>query len=88
MGPVAAVNAVYYNKIQAVTDPVERAALVQELRDKYRAGYDIIKLSGELVVDDLVIPSELRKELIRRYETFENKDFPLPAKKHSTILSK
>jgi len=87
MGPEAAVNAVYYNKIKAVTDPQERAALVQELRDEYRAGYDIVKLSGELVVDDLVIPSELRKELIRRYETFENKDFPLPAKKHSTILS-
>lgn len=87
MGPEAAVNAVYYNKIQAVTDPEEREALVQKLREEYRSGYDIMKLSSELVVDDLVIPSELRKELISRYETFENKDYPHPAKKHSTILS-
>ncbi|WP_156289706.1 acyl-CoA carboxylase subunit beta [Oceanobacillus salinisoli] len=87
MGPEAAINAVYYNKIQAVEDPKERAELVKKLRDEYRAGYDIMKLSGELVVDDLAVPSELRKELITRYETFANKDFPLPARKHSTILS-
>lgn len=87
MGPEAAINAVYYNKIKNVTDPDERAALVQKLRDEYRAGYDIVKLSSELVVDDLIVPSELRQELISRYETFKHKDFPLPSKKHSTILS-
>ncbi|MCM3584187.1 acyl-CoA carboxylase subunit beta [Mesobacillus maritimus] len=87
MGPEAAVNAVYYNKIQAVENPEERAELVNKLREEYKAGYDIVKLSSELVVDDLVVPSELRKELISRYETFENKDMPLPSKKHSTILS-
>jgi acetyl-CoA carboxylase carboxyltransferase component len=87
MGPEAAINAVYYNKIQAVEDPAERAELVKKLREEYRDGYDIVKLSGELVVDDLIIPSDLRTELITRYETFEHKDFPLPARKHSTILS-
>lgn len=87
MGPEAAINAVYYNKIRAVEDPQEREELVKKLRDEYRAGYDTFKLAGELVVDDLIVPSELRKELISRYETFENKDFPLPARKHSTILS-
>jgi|SRR5690625_1050853 len=87
MGPEAAINAVYYNKIQAVEDPKERAELVKKLREEYQAGYDIVKLSGELVVDDLIVPSDLREELITRYETFENKDFPLPKRKHSTILS-
>jgi acetyl-CoA carboxylase carboxyltransferase component len=87
MGPEAAINAVYFNKIQAVEDPQERGELVKKLRDEYRAGYDIFKLSGELVVDDLIVPSELRAELISRYETFENKEFPLPSRKHSTILS-
>lgn len=87
MGPEAAVNAVYYNKIQAIEDPTERAKLVKKLRDEYRASYDIEKLASELVVDDLIIPSELRDELITRYETFKNKDFPLPNKKHGTILS-
>jgi len=87
MGPEAAVNAVYYNKIQSVEDPTERAKLVKKLRNEYKAGYDIEKLASELVVDDLVIPSDLRDELITRYETFENKELPLPNKKHGTILS-
>ncbi|QHS21976.1 acyl-CoA carboxylase subunit beta [Virgibacillus sp. MSP4-1] len=87
MGPEAAINAVYYNKIQAVEDPKERAELVKKLQEEYRAGYDIFKLSGELVVDDLIVPSDLREELISRYETFENKDFKLPERKHSTMLS-
>lgn len=87
MGPEAAINAVYYNKIQSVEDPQEREEMVEKLKKEYRSGYDILKLSSELVVDDLVIPSELRKELITRYDTFENKDFPLPDRKHSTILS-
>ena len=87
MGPEAAINAVYYNKIQSVKDPKERAQLVKRLRDEYRAGYDILKLSGELVVDDLIVPSELRKELITRFETYLHKEFPLPARKHSTMLS-
>ncbi|OZI10772.1 propionyl-CoA carboxylase [Bacillaceae bacterium SAS-127] len=87
MGPEAAINAVYYNKIQAVTDPKEKVELVKKLRDEYRAGYDIYKLSDDLVVDDLIVPSDLRKEVQIRFEAFERKDFPLPPKKHSTILS-
>lgn len=87
MGPEAAVNAVYFNKIQSIEDPVERAKLVQKLRDEYRAGYEIKKLASELVVDDLVVPSELRAELITRFETFKYKDYPLPTKKHGSILT-
>ena len=87
MGPEAAINAVYYNKIQSLTDPKERAEMVKNLRDEYRAGYDIYKLSGDLVVDDLIPPSYLRDELISRYETLENKELKLPSKKHGTILS-
>ncbi len=87
MGPEAAINAVYYNKIQAVKDPKERAELIKKLRNEYKAGYDIYKLAGDLVVDDLIIPKDLRTELIHRYESFEMKDFPLPSKKHGTILS-
>lgn len=87
MGPEAAVNAVYFNRIQAIEDPTERAQFVKKLRDEYRASYDINKLASELVVDDLVIPSELRDELITRYEAFAHKDYPLPDKKHGSILS-
>lgn len=87
MGPEAAINAVYFNKIAAIEDPAEKAAVVQKLRDEYRAGYDIQKLASDLVVDDLIVPSSLRDELIARYETFANKEYLLPSKKHGTILS-
>lgn len=87
MGPEAAINAVYYNKIQAIDDPNERAETVKKLREEYRAGYDIYKLAGDLVVDDLIPPRLLRQELIRRFRTFENKVFTHPHRKHGTFLS-
>ncbi|WP_431026958.1 acyl-CoA carboxylase subunit beta [Lysinibacillus sp. LZ02] len=87
MGPEAAINAVHFNKLAAIEDPKEKAQTIQKLRDEYRAGYDIYKLASDLVVDDLIAPSSLRDELIARYETFANKEYPLPAKKHGTILS-
>src|SRR5581483_3744653 len=43
MGPEAAVNAVFFNKI-AEKPEAERAAFVQKLRDEYRADVDIYKL--------------------------------------------
>lgn len=87
MGPEAAINAVYYNKIQEIEDQVERAKVVKMLRDEYRKGYEIKKLASEMVVDDLIVPSELRQELITRFETFKHKDYPLPDKKHGSILT-
>jgi acetyl-CoA carboxylase carboxyltransferase component len=68
MGPQAAVNAVYYNQIQAIEDPDERAARVQELRQDYAAGVDILHLASELVVDAVIEPDQLRDDLIRRLE--------------------
>ena len=56
MGPQAAVNAVYYNKIQEVPAGPERDAFVAKLRDEYRADIDLMKLASELVID-AVIPS-------------------------------
>jgi peptidylprolyl isomerase len=46
MGPSAAVNAVYYNKIQEVPEGPERDAFVQRLRDEYRADVDLVQ-AGE-----------------------------------------
>ncbi|QZA32135.1 acyl-CoA carboxylase subunit beta [Hydrogenibacillus sp. N12] len=86
MGPEAAVNAVYYNKIQAIEDPEERKRLVERLRAEYRAGYDIYKLAGELVVDELIPPKELRTQLMRYFELFREKHIELPRRKHATII--
>ncbi len=63
MGPEAAVNAVYFNKIQELPE-AERPAFVQKLRDEYRADVDILKLASELVVED-VVPVELLRDVLR-----------------------
>jgi propionyl-CoA carboxylase beta subunit len=67
MGPEPAVNAVFYNKIQAIDDPDERAAYVAERRAEYEENVDIVHLAAELVVDAVVPPEDLRDELVRRF---------------------
>ncbi|HUB35340.1 MAG TPA: acyl-CoA carboxylase subunit beta [Solirubrobacteraceae bacterium] len=67
MGPQAAVNAVYYNQLQAIEDEGERAARTQELREEYAADVDILRLASELVIDAVVEPQRLREELIARF---------------------
>ena len=54
MGPEPAVNAVYYNKIQAIADPDERAAYVAERRREYEEDIDLLHLASENVVDAVV----------------------------------
>jgi acetyl-CoA carboxylase carboxyltransferase component len=82
MGPSAAVNAVYYNKIQAVPEGPERDALVQKLRDEYREDVDLVKLASELVVDAVIPSADLRRELARRFERYAIKSEPRPKKRH------
>ena len=53
MGPEAAVNAVYFNKIQERPE-AERAAYVEELREAYAQDVDLTKLASELVVDHVL----------------------------------
>jgi acetyl-CoA carboxylase carboxyltransferase component len=65
MGPEAAVNAVYYNRIQELSGS-ERAQFIAEQQAAYRADIDIKRLASELVVDDVVDPADLRQELIVR----------------------
>jgi acetyl-CoA carboxylase carboxyltransferase component len=66
MGPEPAVNAVFYNRIQAIEDPDDRAAFVAERRAEYEADVDIVHLASELVIDAIVQPEDLRRELIAR----------------------
>jgi acetyl-CoA carboxylase carboxyltransferase component len=82
MGPSAAVNAVYYNKIQAVPAGPERDALVQRLRDEYRADVDLEKLASELVIDAVIPSSALRREVARRFERYADKHEERPRKRH------
>ena len=72
MGPEAAVNAVYFNKIQEKPES-ERAAFVEELRAQYREDIDIYKLAGDLHLDAIIPGDALREELIRRYASYDVK---------------
>jgi acetyl-CoA carboxylase carboxyltransferase component len=74
MGPAAAVNAVFFNQIQAIEDEAERAEFVERKRAEYAADIDILRLASELVVDAVIEPDELRGELIRRFALAESKD--------------
>ena len=67
MGPQAAVNAVFYNQIQAIEDEAERERFVAEKRAEYAEDIDLLHLASELVVDAVVDPAGLREDLIRRF---------------------
>ncbi len=82
MGPEPAVNAVYYNKIQAIADPEERAAYVAERRREFEEDIDLLHLASENVVDAVVEPDELRAELVRRLRAAASKDRHFSTRRH------
>jgi acetyl-CoA carboxylase carboxyltransferase component len=74
MGPQAAINAVFYNQIQAIDDPEERSRFVERKRAEYGADIDILHLASELVVDAVIEPDALRGELVHRFSLYEGKE--------------
>ena len=66
MGPEAAVNAVFANRIAAIADPAEREAFVAEERRLYEQDVDLMRLASELVIDAVVEFEDLRGEIIDR----------------------
>ncbi len=86
MGPEAAINAVYANRLADIDDPEERAELEQELREEYREDIDVRRMASEVVIDEIVPPSSLREELAARFEFYEGVTKELPEKKHGTVL--
>jgi acetyl-CoA carboxylase carboxyltransferase component len=80
MGPPAAINAVYYNQLQAIEDPDERARKTEELRREYAEDIDLLHLASELVIDAVIQPEDLRAELIRRYALAAGKHRQWPDK--------
>lgn len=82
MGPEAAVNAVYSNKIEAIEDPKERVQFVKQKIEAYKKEIDLFKLASELVIDEIVAPNQLRKTLIRRFNYYNSKQISLPYRKH------
>ncbi len=82
MGPEAAVNAVFANKIEAIEDADEREAFVAEQRQLYEEDVDVLRLASELVLDAVVEPEGLRSELIQRFALAEGKDRHFSDRRH------
>jgi methylmalonyl-CoA decarboxylase subunit alpha len=82
MGAEAAVNAVYYNRLAALGSAPEREAETSRLRSEYEADIDVLRLAGELVVDDVVEPEDLRPQLIRRFAAARGKDRSFSRRRH------
>jgi acetyl-CoA carboxylase carboxyltransferase component len=82
MGPQAAINAVYYNQLQAIDDEDERARRTEELRREYAEDIDILHLASELVIDAVIEPDALRGELVRRFAHAASKQRSWPAKRN------
>jgi methylmalonyl-CoA decarboxylase subunit alpha len=82
MGPQAAINAVFYNQLQAIEDPAERERRTEQLRAEYKEEIDILHLASELVIEAVVQPGELRAELIRRYAAYASRERAWPEKRN------
>ena len=82
MGAEAAVNAVYANKIAALADDDERAAFVAARRAEYDEDIDLVRLASELVVDAVVSPADLRRELVLRFAAAATKDRTFSRRRH------
>ena len=73
MGPEAAINAVYANRMAKMTDD-EREQFVAEQRADYLADVDLLRLASELVIDAVVEPEDLRADLVARIALAQGKD--------------
>jgi acetyl-CoA carboxylase carboxyltransferase component len=82
MGPEPAVNAVFANKIAAIDDPEERAAFIAEQRRIYEEDVDLLRLASELVVDAIVEPGALRREVVARLARAEGKPRHFSDRRH------
>ena len=82
MGPEAAINAVYANKIAEINDEAERIAYVERLRKEYEIDIDIMRLASELIVDAIVEPREVRRELVARFAAAATKDRHFSTRRH------
>src|SRR5690625_2339934 len=81
MGPEAAINAVYANKISQLSED-ERAAFIKEKQEQYRDDIDIYRLASEMVVDQIVEPDQLRSELSMRFTLYDTKNIQFTNRKH------
>jgi acetyl-CoA carboxylase carboxyltransferase component len=78
MGPEAAVNAMHFNRIQAIEDPEEQRRFIAEQEAAYEDSIDVFKIANENAVEAVVPGERLRDELIARFAVYARR----PVKPH------
>lgn len=83
MGPKGAVEIIFRKEIAAADDP---EAKEQELIDYYKEEFaHPYKAAARGYIDDVILPGETRKKLIRALAISENKVDSIPKKKHDNL---
>ncbi|MGH9047039.1 MAG: acyl-CoA carboxylase subunit beta [Acidimicrobiales bacterium] len=85
MGPEAAVNAVYANRIAAIEDPAQRDAFVFARRREYEEDVNLYRLAGDLVIDAVVPFEQLRTEVVARFSAADPADRGVVQKHHGVL---
>jgi acetyl-CoA carboxylase carboxyltransferase component len=84
MGPEAAVNAIYYNKIQELAEN-DRESFIAEKRAEYDSELDIMHGASEFFIDAVVPGERLRTELIERFSIASRK-VAVPVSRRSMVI--
>ena len=83
MGAGGAANIIFKNELEKAKD---KEAKRKELEERYQEEFLNPYRGAEYgIVDDIIDPSELRAKLALHLEMLENKEIPVPYKKHSNI---
>src|SRR5690554_379022 len=85
MGPEAAVNVVYANKIAELPEE-ERPDFIKQKQEEYKEDIDIYRLASEMVIDDIVQPNDLRDALKNRLNAYKTKNLTFTERKHGVYL--
>lgn len=83
MGAKGAAEIIFKREISAAENPEEKLAeKVDEYQTKFATPY---RAAHRGFVDEVILPSETRKKLIKAFKMLENKVDKLPRKKHGNI---
>ncbi|WP_169891151.1 acyl-CoA carboxylase subunit beta [Litchfieldia alkalitelluris] len=81
MGPEAAINAVYANKVAEIPEE-DRKNFIEQKRQEYREDIDIYRLASEMIIDGVIPANSLREELLTRFELYRSKELTFTQRKH------
>jgi propionyl-CoA carboxylase beta chain len=83
MGAEGAANVLYAKEISKAADPVaKRGEIIAEYNEKFANPY---VAAGLGYVDEVIMPRETRKKLLRALNLLETKRESMPPKKHGNI---